>query len=117
MTFRRPAASAALDLTPEARAYLADLRTMLPHAQGWTGRAPVPLVAEVTRFRGADGVEADVVVRVPEALGTVGTPVQVALVQVGARGERLDIDRACASVGDVLRLLARAQTGARELSV
>jgi GWxTD domain-containing protein len=55
VTFRRPAASGALDLTPESRAYLADLRTMLPHAQGTVGRVAQPLVAEVARFRSASG--------------------------------------------------------------
>jgi TonB family protein len=118
MTFRRPAASAALELTPEASAYLADLRTMLPHAQGSIGRVAAPLVAEVARFRSASGaVQADVVTRVPEIFGAAGTPVDVALVQVGPRGERIAIDRERASVGNVLRLRADARPGARELAV
>jgi TonB family protein len=118
MTFRRPAQSTALDLTPEARAYLADLRTMLPHAASSRGRTAELLTAAVARFRSSSGaLEADVVMRVPETLGAAGAPVEVALVQVGARGERVAIQRERATVGNVLRMRAEAVSGARELAV
>ena len=44
----------AFDLTPEARAYLADLRTMLPHAHGAVGRTAAPLAAQAPAPAGAE---------------------------------------------------------------
>ena len=119
ITFRRPAASAALGLTPEARAYLDDLRRTRPNAYGGAGRALLPLTAETARFRASNGrAQVDVTIRIPEALASADRPLEIALVQLDGRGARVGIDRQRASPGaGPLRLRVDAETAAQRLVV
>lgn len=72
LTFRRPAATADLDLTPEARAYLSDLSPLLPHRYGRQSRLVTNLDAQLGRFRARGDEPAAVTVhgRVPEEMAT-----------------------------------------------
>lgn len=72
ITLRRMASSSKMDLTPEGRAYLDDLREVLPHWYGTRSRTVFSLPGQVTRFRGQGtaGSELEVVTEVPEILAT-----------------------------------------------
>ena len=119
VTSRRPAASSTLDLTPEGRAYLGDLRTTRAYGYGAVGRMVSGLSAEVARFRAPSGaIQVDVTTRVPEELGSDDDRVEVALVQLGAGGELLAIERKRVAPGPpVLRLHVQVEAEARQLAV
>jgi protein TonB len=90
VTLRRAASASTLELTPEGRAYLSDLRASRPHAYGAGGRTVDPLAAEVRRARGESGrIELEVETRVPEALVSGTDTLVLALVQLDADGERV----------------------------
>jgi len=51
VTFRGVASESALSLTPEGRAYVDEIRQMLPHRYGNRSRRVYPVRAQVSRFR------------------------------------------------------------------
>jgi TonB family protein len=51
VTFRGVASGSALSLTPEGRAYVDEIRQLLPHRYGNRSRRVYPLGAQVSRFR------------------------------------------------------------------
>lgn len=51
VTFRGVASESALSLTPEGRAYVDEIRQLLPHRYGNRSRRVYPLRAQVSRFR------------------------------------------------------------------
>ncbi|HZD04687.1 MAG TPA: GWxTD domain-containing protein, partial [Longimicrobiales bacterium] len=96
LTFRRPAVSTDLDLTPEAGAYLEEVGQNLLHRYGRQSRLVVPLEAQVGRFRASDDRRGEVTLatRVPEALATGGEDsLQLGLFVLGPDGERISETR------------------------
>jgi protein TonB len=90
VTLRRAASATTLELTPEGRAYLSDLRVSRPHAYGAGGRSVEPLAADVRRTRDASGrIELEVEARVPKSLVSGTDTLVLAIVQLDAGGERV----------------------------
>jgi TonB family protein len=71
-TFSRVGSSTAMDLTAEGRAYVNDLRDVLPHRYGAASRLVFTLPGQVTRFHGGEPglLEVQVHTEVPEFLAT-----------------------------------------------
>lgn len=92
LTFSRPATSDTRTYTPEAAAYLEDLRSVFPHWYGTRARSLFSLPAQAARFRGdAPGTgELDVQLEVPQALETFeGDSLDLGLFVLAADGSRL----------------------------
>ena len=72
LTFRRLAGSATPELTPEGRAYLDEVRQLVPQRYGNASRTVFLLPAQVGRFRGGEPGSFEVVMhtRVPVLLAT-----------------------------------------------
>ncbi len=118
ITFQRPAASTTLDLTPEGRAYLFDLRTTRPGVSGVGGRVIQALPAEVARFKNANGaIEMEVAALVPNVLGVGARPISVSLFQLDARGRKLFEQHVIVQQAAVVKLRAVADRSTREIAV
>ncbi len=74
LTFRRVAGSTTLELTPEGRAYLDEVRQLVPHRYGNASRTVFSLPAQIGRFRAVEPGSFEVVMhaRVPLLLATGG---------------------------------------------
>lgn len=122
LTFRRLAASNTMTLTPEGRAYLDEVRALVPHRYGNASRAVYALSAQVGRFRrqgGASRTEVEMHTRVPLLLATGGRDtLDVSLILLGSSGETLSVtlDRRSAVEGEI-SLEASAETEVRGVVV
>lgn len=97
LTFRRTNGAGPPVLTPEGRAYLDEIRELVPHRYGNVSRPVFALQAQVARFRGGDdGVQdVDVFAQVPVSFATGGADsLDVSLVLTGAGGSTLSVTRA-----------------------
>lgn len=122
LTFRRLAASRAMNLTPEGRAYLDEVRELVPHRYGNASRPVFPLPAQVGRFRGGEGLgpaEVQVHARVPLALATGAEDrLVVSLVLLGASGDTLSLAaREVEAVEGDIALAAEAGSAVRGVVV
>lgn len=113
VTFRRPAMSAALELTPEARAFIDDLRHVFPHRYGSRARRVYTLPATMSRFRTPDGgSEVEIRTVVPEELRVSShEPVELGLYTLGPDGDILS-DTTQSVEGRDIRVRAPAPPGA-----
>lgn len=96
LTFRHLAGSPTPVLTPEGRAYLNEVRELVPHRYGSASRPVFALQAQVARFRGnGEGVQdVEVFSQVPVAFATgPSDSVEVSLVLLGAGGSTLSVTR------------------------
>lgn len=96
ITFQRPAVTGDMDLTPEGRTYIEDLRHLLPHWYGTRSRSVFTLPAQLGRFRGpeAGSMELEIHTRVPAMLATgAADTLELGLFLLGAGGERLSETR------------------------
>lgn len=96
LTFRHLAGSPTPVLTPEGRAYLNEVRELVPHRYGNASRPVFALQAQVARFRGdGDGVqEVEVFGQVPVAFATgPSDSVEVSVVLLGAGGSTVSVTR------------------------
>ncbi len=123
LTFRRLSASAAPDLTPEGKAYLAEVRQLVPHRYGDDSRVVFTLGAQVARFLepGSASMEVEMHARIPVLFaGAPGDSLDLGLVLLGESGSTLSVTRARvpAEEGDVvLRAVAHAPVGGEVVEV
>ena len=119
VTFRRSPANGTPDLTGEARAYLDDLRSVLPHRYAAGAGSVFTLPAQVARFRTTHGLELEIHARVPDVLATrASDTLELGLYQLGPGGERVTVDRRrIAARESELRFKARAAPGASQVAV
>ncbi|HSW29993.1 MAG TPA: TonB family protein [Longimicrobiales bacterium] len=114
LTFRRLSTSEVPALTPEGRAYLEEVRQLVPHRYGDGSRIVFSLGAQVARFleAGSTALEVEMHARVPVLFaGSPTDSLDVALVLLGESGSTLSVTRARvpAVEGDVaLRATAHA---------
>ncbi|HSG09595.1 MAG TPA: energy transducer TonB [Longimicrobiales bacterium] len=106
LTFRRLPHTADMGLTSEGRAYLDEVRQVVPHRYGNGSRAVFALTAQVSRFRDADGAGSEVTLntRVPGILATgARDSLDLSLVLLGQGGDPLSssVRRIPAVEGDV----------------
>lgn len=115
LTFRHLAGSPTPVLTPEGRAYLNEVRELVPHRYGNASRPVFALQAQIARFRGdGEGVqEVEVFGHVPVAFATgPSDSVEVSLVLLGAGGSTLSVTRSrvpAVEGGVVVRATARSE--------
>jgi TonB family protein len=110
LTFRRPPHSLDLSLTSEGRAYLEDLRDVLPHWIGNRTRPVTELEAQAVRSRGREpgAVQVDVHLRTPSGIATSDADsLDLGIFVVDTGGHRLDEHRE--------RILARSGTMTRSV--
>ena len=92
LTFRRLPSASDMGLTPEGRAYLDEVRQVVPHRYGNGSRLVFALPAQVSRFRreGGSGSELRLNTRVPRVLSTgAQDSLDLCLVLLGKGGDRL----------------------------
>jgi TonB family protein len=94
ITFSRLGTAGNMDLTPEGRAYLNDLREVLPHRYGTLARTVFTLPAQLSRFRGlepaAEEVEVDTEVPALLATGAEDT-LDLGVFLLGADGSKISV--------------------------
>ncbi len=115
LVFHRPGWTANGALAPEAEAYLADLRTVLPHRYGSLARESYALPAMVTRFRGRmeGATELEIHAAVPaEIVSSHADSLAFGLFFLGPEGEVVDEVRSVIPATDPeVRALAPAGPG------
>jgi TonB family protein len=119
LTFRRPATSTSLELTPESETYLDELLAVLPHIYN---RQPLrevrTLNGQVSRFRGPrETLELEIISEVPADLATgPADKLDVAVFLLDGRGRLLSaMRRQVAAVEQPLTLRTQAEPEARQL--
>ena len=92
LTFRRLPYAADMGLTPEGRAYLDEVRQVVPHRYGNGSRVVFALPAQVSRFQNDDGSRAVTLnTRVPRLLATgAQDSLDLCLVLLGEGGDALN---------------------------
>lgn len=93
-TFSRIGSSLAMDLTTEGRAYVDDLREVLPHRYGAASRSVFTLPGQVTRFYGGEpGVlEVQIHTEVPEFLASdPSDTLDLGLFLMDAEGNKISV--------------------------
>jgi len=94
ITFSRLGSSDAMDLTPEGRAYVDDLREVFPHRYGTSSRMVYTLPGQVSRFRSAESgtLEFEIQTTVPAVLATGPTDtLDLGVFFIGPDGEKEEV--------------------------
>jgi TonB family protein len=97
LTFRRLSTSNVPTLTPEGRAYLEEVRQLVPHRYGDASRIVFSLGAQVARFLGPESsaLNVEMHARVPVLFAGAPTDsLEVGLVLLGENGSTLSVTRA-----------------------
>ena len=94
ITFSRLGSSVAMDLTPEGRAYVDDLREVFPHRYGTSSRLVYTLPGQVSRFRSAESgmLEFEIQTTVPAVLATgPADTLDLGVFFIGSDGEKEEV--------------------------